>query len=279
MLKVELHPNTLTADTTTDVAIRLTNTSDHRIRGVAAELEIHGGVVIAAGDPVVKLPGLGPSESFEQPIRLLARRAGINAVVVSHLEFGDQSGARRRPDREPLMVKVCPPTAGVEAPQAALPADPPLPSVFISHRRDETPLFSERFAIGMSARLRRSHVFLDVWNIQPGDDFMEVIENELASASALVALIGPQWERMAGPDGRRRIMEPHDVVRYEIATALRRHVRVLPVIFGRSQGPRPTDLPPDLATLSRFHWARLSERTFDADLRSITGRLMSAGLR
>jgi hypothetical protein len=51
--------------------------------------------------------------------------------------------------------------------------------------------------------------------------------------------------------GRRRLDNPEDFVRIEIATALSREVRVIPVLLDGASMPRTTDLPDDLKPLVR----------------------------
>ena len=62
----------------------------------------------------------------------------------------------------------------------------------------------------------------------------------------LVALIGKQWLTITDEDGRRRLENPEDYVRLEIAAALKRDIRVTPLAAPRAvrltshSAPHPT---------------------------------------
>ena len=72
------------------------------------------------------------------------------------------------------------------------------------------------------------NVFLDVDNIQPGSDFVQVLTESVGACDALVAVIGRRW--ITDENNRRRLDDPQDFVRIEIETALQRGVRVFPVL-------------------------------------------------
>jgi hypothetical protein len=59
--------------------------------------------------------------------------------------------------------------------------------------------------------------------------------------------------------GQRRLESREDFVRLEIATALERNIRVIPVLIQGTSLPRSTDLPDDLKTLSRRNALEISD--------------------
>jgi hypothetical protein len=84
-------------------------------------------------------------------------------------------------------------------------------------------------------------------------------------------VIGPQWLTIADETRRRRIDNPHDVLRREIAIALaRRDLLVIPVLVGGAVMPRREQLPPDLAPLADINAIRLTEEGYDHEV----GRLI-----
>ena len=97
--------------------------------------------------------------------------------------------------------------------------------VFISYRREDTAGFAGRIYDRLARRLGRDSVFIDVDNIAPGLDFVEVLSERVGQCDALVAVIGRGWASSADKDNRRRIDDPHDFVRIEIEAALERGVR------------------------------------------------------
>ena len=91
--------------------------------------------------------------------------------------------------------------------------------VFISYRRDDAAGYAGRLEEALERRFGSGSVFRDVLDIPPGADFAAAIRARLAAAQAVVVLIGPRW---AGGDepGARRIDDPEDFVRLEVALAL-----------------------------------------------------------
>jgi len=84
-----------------------------------------------------------------------------------------------------------------------------------------------------------------------GDDFVQVIETTVAKCDVLIALIGNNWLTTKDDYGDRRLDNPQDFVRMEIATARKREIRVIPVLVDGARMPRPVDLPDDLKPLVR----------------------------
>jgi hypothetical protein len=73
---------------------------------------------------------------------------------------------------------------------------------------------------------------------------------------------------VADEQGRRRLHEPDDYVRFEVRTALRRGVRVIPVLVEGTRPPRQQELPPDLRRLARLNALEMScdhRYQFDAE--------------
>jgi TIR domain len=68
----------------------------------------------------------------------------------------------------------------------------------------------------------------------------------------MLVVIGPGW---LCP----RLQDPNDHVRLEVAAALERNVRVIPVLVGGATMPEANSLPPDLAGLARRQPAEIHE--------------------
>ena len=65
--------------------------------------------------------------------------------------------------------------------------------IFISYRRDDSGGWAGRLYDRLSQHFGRENVFMDIDTIEPGLDFVAVIEQAVGSCDALVALIGRQW--------------------------------------------------------------------------------------
>ena len=122
----------------------------------------------------------------------------------------------------------------------------------------------------LSQRIPDAPIFIDLDSIEPGLDFAEVIEDALNSSAVMVALIGQHWATLTDESGARRLDNPGDYVRFEIKTALRRGVRVIPALIDGAKPPRQQDLPADLHKLARLNALELSYDRYQYD----SGRLL-----
>jgi hypothetical protein len=122
-------------------------------------------------------------------------------------------------------------------------------SVFISYRRRDSVAHVHALYGRLVAVLGTERVFMDVDNIALGTDFMQAIHRALDACDVLIAVIGRQW---AGGEvtGERRIDRPDDVVRLEIAEALRRGMRVVPLFVDGVEPLAADRLPDDLRALA-----------------------------
>jgi formylglycine-generating enzyme required for sulfatase activity len=107
---------------------------------------------------------------------------------------------------------------------------------------------------------------MDIDTIEPGLDFVQVIEEAVGSCDALIVLIGRQWLTVTDATGRRRLDNPQDFVRLEVATALERNIRVIPVLVGGAPVPHSTDLPDVLRRLARRNALEISDTRFHHDV-------------
>jgi hypothetical protein len=123
--------------------------------------------------------------------------------------------------------------------------------IFISYRRDETAGYAGRIADEFSEHFGEDRVFRDIDSIEPGLDFAEAIERAVGSSEVLLAVIGRNWLTATDAAGQKRLENPDDYVRLEIAAALQRNIRVIPVLVQGASMPIADELPDDLAPLAR----------------------------
>ena len=138
--------------------------------------------------------------------------------------------------------------------------------IFISYRREDSAFPAGWLYDRLCARFGSNYVFKDVDSIDPGDDFLRVIEDAVGSCQVLLALIGDHWLDITDPTGHRRLDDPNDFVRLEIEAALRRDVRVIPLLVGRAPLPSSEQLPDSLRGLIRRHAIELSPNRFEPDV-------------
>jgi hypothetical protein len=137
--------------------------------------------------------------------------------------------------------------------------------VFISYRRQESSGLAGRLYDRLAARFGDDQVFMDVDTIALGVDFAEVIAQAVSTCGVLVAVIGPGWLTATDQDGRRRLDDPDDLVRLEIAAALERDIRVIPILVEGAAMPRRQQLPEALAELARRNALSVRHESFRAD--------------
>jgi tetratricopeptide (TPR) repeat protein len=137
--------------------------------------------------------------------------------------------------------------------------------IFISYRREEASAWARLVKTGLFQHFPKSEIFMDVDTIEPGMDFVAAIEESVGSCEVLIAVIGKRWLDSSDGEGGRRIDNPEDSVRLEIATALKRNVRVIPVLVDGASMPRSSNLPDDLKLLARRNALEVSHNRFSAD--------------
>lgn len=147
-----------------------------------------------------------------------------------------------------------------------------MPGIFISYRREDSAAYAGRLYDWLSQRFGKEAIFIDIDTIQPGEDFVEVVEQKVGACDALIALIGKNWLSCVDEEGKRRLDNPDDFVHLEIATALHRNVRVIPVLLDGARMPRGQELPEPLTKLVRRNALELSYTRFHQDVE----RLMEA---
>jgi TIR domain len=143
----------------------------------------------------------------------------------------------------------------------------PQRGIFISYRRADAMPYARLLQAELSGRFPDVRVFMDLDSIEAGLDFAEVIRGAVSSCLVMVVLIGRQWATLADEEGRRRLDDPDDYVRFEIRTALRRGTRVIPVLVDGARPARRQELPPDLRRLARLNALEMScdRYQYDAD--------------
>jgi len=146
-------------------------------------------------------------------------------------------------------------------------------AIFISYRRDDTEGYAGRLFQDLCERFGKDSVFMDVAGIEPGRDFRRVIEQQVASCGVLLAVIGKAWLSVADEKGKQRLNDPHDFVRLETASALKRDIPVIPVLVQQAEMPRAEQLPDDLKDLAFRNSVELTHARWDSDVELLIAAL------
>jgi hypothetical protein len=149
--------------------------------------------------------------------------------------------------------------------------------ILISYRREDSSGHAGRLYDRFLERFGRDEVFMDVDTIGPGEDFIDAIERAVTTSEFVIVLIGRQWLTASAADGSRRLDDPKDVVRIEIATALQRGIRVIPVLVQGASMPGTKELPKPLGSLARRNAITISDVRFQRDFRVLLEVLETSG--
>ncbi len=145
--------------------------------------------------------------------------------------------------------------------------------IFVSYRRDDTRQAAGRLADALADRFGAKRLFRDIETIELGVDFTVALNQALASCAVMLVLIGDKWLSIQDATGRRRLDDPADWIRQEIAVALKRGIRVVPVLVDGAQLPAETALPEELRSLVRRQALDLSDGRWKGDVQRLCDTL------
>lgn len=122
--------------------------------------------------------------------------------------------------------------------------------IFVSYRRSDSADFAGRIADFFAYNYPDTALFFDVVAIEPGEDFTAAIRCRVESSEVVLVIIGETWLDVRDANGNRRLDDPDDFVRQEVATALELDARVIPVLLDAAQMPTADGLPDALKPLA-----------------------------
>ncbi len=143
-----------------------------------------------------------------------------------------------------------------------------MPKVFISYRREDSQHQADRIRAALTRHLPKRDVFIDIDSMGPGVDFVSFVDHQIAQCDVLLALIGPGWIADA-----ERLANPKDFVRMEIATALGRNIKVIPVLLDGAEMPGEEILPEPVKPLVRRNAVEIRRSSFDDDTQKLLKHL------
>ena len=96
--------------------------------------------------------------------------------------------------------------------------------IFISYRREDSAPHAGRLNDRLCLAFGADRVFMDIDDIPLGQNFAAALRENVRAADVVLTVVGPKWLSMAGEDGRRRLDDENDFVRFEVAEALRQRL-------------------------------------------------------
>jgi TIR domain len=142
----------------------------------------------------------------------------------------------------------------------------PKQTIFISYRRQDTAAYAGRIYDRLSAKYGEDNVFMDIDRIEPGQDFVDVINKSVAEAGVLLVLIGREWMKMTDKSGVLRLNNPDDFVRLEILAGLEQKTVIIPVLLADAEMPSAQALPAPLQPFARRNAIEISDSRFHSDV-------------
>jgi formylglycine-generating enzyme required for sulfatase activity len=132
--------------------------------------------------------------------------------------------------------------------------------IFLNYRRADSKGYTFAIFTVLEQHFSKEQIFMDVDTLLPGVDFVQALEEAVEDCDVFLAVIGARWENIKDDQGRRRIDNPEDFVRIEVAHALKRGIPVIPILVDGAQMPSSENLPDDLKGLSRRHAFIIGDR-------------------
>jgi len=117
---------------------------------------------------------------------------------------------------------------------------------------------------------------MDVDNIPLGENFQSYIASWIEKSDIILVVIGPNWLSTRNADGQRRLDDPSDFVRIEVASALSLGKTVIPVLVRGATMPDENSLPNDMKALAYRNAARINQESFVSDTRRLADSLTAS---
>jgi hypothetical protein len=147
------------------------------------------------------------------------------------------------------------------------------PKLFISYRRDETPVSAAWLYEVLVERFGEPNVFMDL-KFKPGENFVERTSQVVGACHILLVVMGPHWATPDGGNGAGSIKDPDDFVRLETEIAMEHNdVSVLPVLVGGAKMPHPDELPDKIRGLTDIQAKQLTNERRAEDMKELVGRV------
>ena len=138
--------------------------------------------------------------------------------------------------------------------------------IFVSYRRSDAEGEAGRLYDDLVRLFGAAAIFMDVSDIHPGKDFRQVLTDNVSKCTVLLAIIGPNWTSVTDASGVRRLDQPNDFVRLEVAAALARDIDVIPVLVHGARMPKAAELPDDLQNLAYRNCVELTHARWNSEI-------------
>lgn len=144
--------------------------------------------------------------------------------------------------------------------------------IFISYRRSDSQHITDRIYDKLLTQFRAEDVFMDIFSIDLGVSFADVIKRTLAECAVVLVVIGDTWVHVKDTKTEKfRLMNEEDFVRQEVEISLRHpEIRVIPLLVSGASMPTYLQLPPSMRDLVRMNGTSIRPgRDFHKDMEVI----------
>jgi len=90
--------------------------------------------------------------------------------------------------------------------------------IFLSYRRQDAATYAGRSRADLAQRHGDPNVFLDIADLTPGANGSDRLHEIVDTCDLVPVVIGTRWLQAADTERRRRIEDPGDFIRAEIAS-------------------------------------------------------------
>jgi hypothetical protein len=139
-------------------------------------------------------------------------------------------------------------------------------NIFLSYSRSDQR--SARLLWEILRSRLHCEIFMDVVNnsIRLGTVFPDAVEQAITSSSVFILLMGKAWSSNGVLSGGRPIDDPNNWLRKEVALALEKRIRIIPVLLDGVSMPARGGLPEEISLLSHHHGIAIRDAEFDHDI-------------
>jgi len=148
--------------------------------------------------------------------------------------------------------------------------------IFINYRRADSIGTAGRLSDRLAKSFGKQNLFMDVDSIPAGVDFIADLKSRVAQCRIFLVIIGSNWLDVRDESGERRLDSPDDFVTIEIAAALERDIRVIPVLVDGARMPKADQLPECIKPLVRRNAVELRNTQFGRDSEALVTRVRGA---
>ena len=126
------------------------------------------------------------------------------------------------------------------------------PKIFISYRQMDSEHITGRIFDRLGNAFGKHAIFRDIDSIRPGENFHELIQDQLSTCRVVLIVIGPKWLDITDEEGERRLDKEGDVLVEEIKFSLNSDygITCIPILIDGATLPKPEQLPEGIRDLT-----------------------------